>query len=243
MRILLLTFFLSVVLTSCNKDEPKTTQEPVKTVQTKPLSSEKKGDKESTTAQEDFKPGVDYFELGTPYETDDKSHVVVYEFFGYTCPHCYHFEPFLNKWIEGKPDYAVLKRVPLNFQPAWAIFQQSFLTAETMGLVDKTHSQLFKALHEEHKRFRTIDELASWYANEAGVNKEAFLSTAESFILDAAQRKADNMGFKMQITGTPSLVVNGKYKVSNKIKDRNRTLKVLDFLVKKEAQAMGLVAQ
>jgi thiol:disulfide interchange protein DsbA len=236
MRLLCLTILLSIFLISCDKDKNETTIEPTQTKQVKT-------DKESSVAQDDYKLGVDYFELETPYATDTETQVVVYEFFGYTCPHCFHFEPFLDKWIADKPDYTDLKRVPLNFQPAWAIFQQAFLTAETMGIVDQTHKQLFKALHEEHKRFRTIDELAAWYGQEAGIEKEAFLSTAESFILDSAQRKADNMGFKMQITGTPSLVVNGKYKVSNKIRDKNKTIKVLAYLVNKEAQSMGLITQ
>ncbi len=236
MRLLFLTIFLSVFLISCGKDKNETTIDATHTNQTQAV-------KQSTTDQDDYKLGVDYFELETLYATDNETQVVVYEFFGYTCPHCFHFEPFLDKWIADKPDYAVLKRVPLNFQPAWAIFQQAFLTAETMGIIDQTHKQLFKALHEEHKRFRTIDELAAWYGSEADIEKEAFLSTAESFILDSAQRKADNMGFKMQITGTPSLVVNGKYKVSNKIKDKDETIKVLKYLVKKEALSMGLVSK
>jgi len=236
MRLLCLTIFLSIFLISCDKDKNETTTKPAQTKQIKV-------DKESTATQDGYKLGVDYFELETPYATGNETQVVVYEFFGYTCPHCFHFEPFLEKWAADKSDYTVLKRVPLNFQPAWAIFQQAFLTAETMGVVDQTHMQLFKALHEEHKKFRTIDELATWYENEAGIEKDAFLSTAESFILDSAQRKADNMGFKMQITATPSLVVNGKYKVSNKIKDRDETLKVLKYLVKKEALLMGLVSK
>jgi len=242
MRLLFLTLALSMFLFSCDKDRDEIKTEPQQTKQVK-LEDEERAVNTSNKAQGEYKLGVDYFEIETPYPTDNESQVVVYEFFGYTCPHCFHFEPFINKWSINKPDYVTLKRVPLNFQPAWEIYQQSFLTAETMGIIDKTHNQLFKAIHEDHKKFRTIDDLATWYEKETGTEKQAFLSTAESFILDSAQRKADNMGFKMQVTGTPSLVVNGKYKVSNKIRDKNRSIKVLTFLVEKEATSMGLISK
>ncbi len=241
MRIILLTLILSLFLVACGQDKQEKNTVANQTNQTNIAEQTTEESNVSQDAEEEYKLGVDYFKLPTPYPTENDSQVVVYEFFGYTCPHCFHFEPFLNKWLADKADYVALKRVPLNFQPSWSIYQQAFLTAEIMGVVDKTHSKLFKALHEEHKRFQTIDDLAAWYGNIAGIDKEAFLSTAESFILDSAQRKADNMGFKMQISGTPSLVVNGKYKVSNKLKDRNRTMDVLNYLIKKEALAMGLI--
>jgi protein-disulfide isomerase len=49
------------------------------------------------------------------------------------------------------------------------------------------------------------------------------------------------MGIKMQVTSTPTIIVNGKLKASKRIHDRERLMKVLDFLVEKEAKAMGLI--
>ena len=108
-----------------------------------------------------------------------------------------------------------------------------------MGVADKAHNALFKALHEQNKRFRSIEELAAWYEDETGVDKDKFISTADSFIIDANQRKADSMGAKMQITGTPTIIVDGKYKVLPK-KDRQEEIKVLDFLIEKRAKEKGL---
>lgn len=241
MRFFLLALLLSLSLLSCDNDNQKEVKEVDKTEAiksiNKPISTV-----ESNKEEPKYKLGEHYFELPVPYDTKNKTNVVVYEFFGYTCPHCFHFEPFVNKWAESKPDHVLLKRVPLNFQPAWDIFQQAYLTAETMGVIEKTHNKLFAALHEDHKRFHTIEELAQWYDDEVNIDKAVFLSTAESFILDSAQRKADSMGFKMQIKGTPTLVVNGKYKVSTKIGDRDEVINIMKFLIDKEANAMGLLA-
>jgi thiol:disulfide interchange protein DsbA len=185
--------------------------------------------------------GLAYVTLETPYPTDNTDKVVVYEFFGYTCGHCYNFEPQMTKWSENKPDYVEIIRVPLNFQQGWGVLQQGYLTASSMGIADDNHAKLFAAIHQERKTFRTIEDLAAWYADHSKVSKEEFLSTAQSFIIDSQQRKADKMGFTMKITGTPTLVINGKHKPTNKLKSREDVLKVMSLLVEKEAKEMGLI--
>ena len=213
-----------------SKDKPK-----------KQHSSQKTNEAQEET-QDDSSPyqvGTDYDILKKPYITDIKDKIVIYEFFGYTCPHCFHFEPFINQWLENsKPDNVEFIRVPLNFQAGWDVYQQGYLTAELMGIADKTHTKLFEALHKEHKRHKNIDQLAQWYADEAGIDKEAFLSTADSFLLDSKQRKADKMGFAMEVTGTPAVVVNGKYKISKKVRNRDEIFKIVNYLAEKESKLL-----
>jgi thiol:disulfide interchange protein DsbA len=196
----------------------------------------------SSNESKNYQLGTDYQQLANLYNTANTEQVVVYEFFSYACRHCYTFEPFINKWLETKPDYVKLVRVPLSFNPSWANFQKAFLTAKSMGLVEKTHSELFDAIHKKNVRFNTINQLANWYANETGVNEQEFLSTANSFILDSNQRQADKMGALMQITSTPTLVINGKYFASKNNHNRDEIMKILDFLIEKEAQSMGLLS-
>jgi len=236
-KLIVTTIFISVLLISCAEDEKIQT----KLVNTKDSVIKPETKIPQSTNTTDYNAGIDYDILQLPYATDNTEKVVVYEFFGYTCPHCYHFEPFLNKWLETKPDYVELVRVPLNFHPSWAVFQRAYLTAQVMGVADQAHSKLFEVLHEDHKRFNSIDELAQWYADVVGVNKDEFLSTANSFILDSKLSKADNMGLKMQITGTPTLVINGKYRPSTKIPDKNKVMGIMNFLIEKEAKEMGLI--
>ncbi len=233
-KFFILVVFFTLFVTACNnqgsQDNNETTKEASQT--TAPIDSISDG--------QVFVEGGDYNTLSTSYDTGNSEQVVVYEFFGYTCPHCYTFEPYLNKWLENKPDYVKFVRVPMNFQPRWSIFQQAYLTAEVMGIAEQSHSQMFEALHKEHKPLRTIESIAQWYADTTGVEKEAFLSTSDSFILDSKLRKADSMGFKMQVTSTPTLVVNGKYKAA-KGKNRDEIMEILDFLIEKEAKSMGLI--
>ena len=229
----ILVVFFTLLATACNNQssqaDNETTNTPSKVVPTEPNDD-----------GEIFVQGGDYDALPVSYDTENSEQVVVYEFFGYTCPHCFTFEPFINKWLETKPDYVKLVRVPLNFQPNWANFQQAYLTAQVMGIVEETHSQLFEAIHKDHKRINTMDEIASWYAETTGVDKEVFISTSDSFILDSKLRKADSMGFNMQITSTPALVINGKFKAA-KGKTRDEIMQILDYLIEKEAKSMGII--
>lgn len=243
---LLLTVFLSFFLLSCSEQDQNSSDE-LAAEYDKVRASEPKPEPAYEPQEEPdgvpYKLGIDYELLKKPYETADNENVVIYEFFGYTCPHCFYFEPFVQEWYDTKPQYTKLHRVPLNFQATWAVFQLGYLTAESMGIADQTHQKLFDTIHKDHKRFNSIEELSQWYAAEAQIDQNTFLSTAKSFILDSKRREADKMGIQMQVTGTPTLVVNGKYKISTKIRNRDEIINILKYLVKKEAIAMKFISQ
>ena len=238
--------FLAVFLFSCGDNKGNGADElnaEYDMLKSKQVSEGTKIEPQEEPQGSPYKLGRDYDILEKPYATENAEQVVVYEFFGYTCPHCFYFEAFMDKWLETKPQHVKLQRVPLNFQPGWANLQQAYLTAEVMGLTEKSHTKLFEAIHNEHKRFNSIDELAEWFSKVVMVDKDEFLSTADSFILDSKQRKADKMGFQMQVTGTPTLVVNGKYKISNKIRNRDEIINIMRYLIEEEAKEMGLIAK
>ena len=189
-----------------------------------------------------YNEGLQYTVLDPAYDTEDKDHVVVYEFFGYKCPHCAHFQPFIKPWHEKLPKYVKLVRVPVVFQPGWDILAKAYHTAETMGIAEKTHQAMFDAIHKKHIRFRSIEQIATWYNENFGVDKDAFLSTANSFMIDSKMRKAKNMMRTMKVTSTPTLIINGKYKPNVKaLGSNNALIDMATFLADKEAKAMGLI--
>ena len=58
----------------------------------------------------------------------------------------------------------------------------------------------------------TIAEAARWYAKATQIAPEAFLAAAQSFSVDALMRQADEQIKAYQADGTPTIVVNGKYR-------------------------------
>ncbi len=194
-----------------------------------------------TQAQVPYQEGLHYTRLDPVFDTETKDQVIIYEFFGYKCPHCAHFEVLEAPWHKNLPKNVKLVRVPVVFQRGWDVLAKAYYTAETMGIAEQTHRAMFDAIHKEHIKFRTIEEVAQWYAEKFNVDKEAFLSTANSFMIDSKIRQSDNMMRKMKITSTPSIVINGKYAPNKKVlKSFAAVLDLTSFVAKKEAKEMGL---
>lgn len=181
----------------------------------------------------EYQAGIHYTVLNPAWDTQSEDEVIVYEFFGYLCPHCYSFQPYVKAFEQRKKDNVKLVRVPVVFQPIWKIYAQAYYTAESMGVLEKTHNAFFEAIHQHRKQFRTIEQIADWFAAGYGVDKEQFLSTANSFMVDGMIRKGDQMMRQMQITSTPTLVVNGKFK-PNKVASRDGMMDLVDYLVAQE---------
>jgi thiol:disulfide interchange protein DsbA len=96
---------------------------------------------------------------------------------------------------------------------------------------------MMDAIWKQGKQFRSMDELADFYAG-FGVEKSAFIAHFQSFALDSQLRKGQRDVQLFGIQGTPSLVVNRKYRVvSNKdVRDFDVMLNVVDYLVAKETK-------
>lgn len=188
---------------------------------------------------EPFQEGVHYFKIDQVPADTGSGTVEVTELFSYGCSHCNTFEPYLESWNQTKPDNVVFNRIPVAFgRKAWEMMARAYITTEMLGIADESHMAMMDAIWKEKKQFRTVDELADFYT-QFGVEKSAFLSNFQSFAADSTLRKSQRDVQLFGITGTPSLVVNRKYRVtSNKnVRGFNQMLDIVDYLVSKETVA------
>jgi thiol:disulfide interchange protein DsbA len=157
--------------------------------------------------------GADYVVIdpAVPTSTGDKVEVV--EVFSYACPHCAHFQPYADELKSKLPPGAQFVLVPAVFNASWEPFARAFYTAQTLGLVDKSHQALFDAIHRDHLPLGTLEALASFYA-PYGTTSSNFLSSANSFVIDAKLSHGNDLVRSYGVEATPTLVVNGKYRVS-----------------------------
>ncbi len=186
---------------------------------------------------EPYKEGVHYFKIDqAPTETSSDK-VEVTEFFSYACSHCNTFDPYVESWRQNQPDNVVFDRIAVAFgRKAWEMLARGYITAEMLGVADKTHVAMMDAIWKQGKQFRSVDELANFYAS-LGVDKAAFMANYQSFAADSQLRKSQHDVQLFGIAGTPSLVVDRQYRVAgNKdVKDFDAMLDVVDYLVKKES--------
>ena len=184
--------------------------------------------------------GVDYAEIagGQPFEPTN-GRIEVAEVFSYTCPHCAQFEPLVLAWRARQP--ADVKFTPIagffggNPEP----FAKAFYAAESLGLRARTHEAMFRAIHIDHSlnmQGATPETIAAFYG-KLGADPAQFASTMSSFAVDAKVKRANQFITQTGVEGSPSVVVNGKYRVTGKTLED--TLRITTHLVAKERAAQG----
>lgn len=188
--------------------------------------------------------GTDYVEIpgGQPFEPASGK-IEVVEVFGYTCPHCATFEPLLQSWKAKLPADVRFTPVAAPFGGYWVPYAKAFYTAQAMGLLERTHEPMFRAIHVERalpvQPLPTNEQIAAWYAKH-GANAQEFANTMSSFAIDAKLKRATQWLQRSGVDSTPTLIVNGKYRVTGK--SHEDSLRIADHLIAGERGAAAAPA-
>lgn len=204
--------------------------------------------------QVEYKEGTHYKVLPKPIRTQAQGKIEVAEVFWYGCGHCFTFDPLLSQWKKQAADDVVVRYSPalwdqykasvkddftnsdvMNWKNPMAIHARAFYTAEALGVVDKLHQPIFNALNVERKRLTNPVEIADLFNTHAGIDKETFIKTYSSFGVSSLVQRAYHNQLRSMVTGTPSVVVNGKYLITATMAGGQvEMLQVADYLVAKE---------
>jgi thiol:disulfide interchange protein DsbA len=181
--------------------------------------------------------GTDYADIqgGQPY-LPLNGKVEVVEVFNFICPACNQFEPSFEAWKARLPADVRVTYVPAAFGPQWLPYAQAYLVAEQMGLDAKSHTAMFNAIHATHTlpgEGQPPNEAAigQFYA-KYGADPKQFVDTMHSFATDAKLNRAKQFMLASGVQGTPTLIINGKYRVIGKSFDD--MLRVADALIARE---------
>jgi thiol:disulfide interchange protein DsbA len=181
-------------------------------------------------------PGKDFVAVTPPQPTESGNKVEVIEFFSYACPHCSTLEGPLNAWLKRKPADVEFKRVPTVFHESWAPYARLYYTLEALGLVDKLHGEVFKAVHDQKVRLQDPKVMADWIAGK-GVDRQKFTDTYNSFTVQSRTKLSNDMSRRYNVEFTPALIVNGRFLTGPSMTnagpnvDYDRFFKVVDQLI------------
>jgi thiol:disulfide interchange protein DsbA len=189
--------------------------------------------------------GLEYTVLDRPQPVDAGKKVEITEFFGYFCPACNAFEPYLEAWIKKQGDRIVVKRVHVNFHEL-VTQQKLFYTLEAMGKVNEYQLKTFNAFHVDRNRLSTDAEVMK-YVEKVGLDKKKFADIYSSFAIQSKLSRAAQLMADYKISGVPTVVIDGRFVVSPadlNAKSRNPStdpanhagLKVMDWVVDKVYQ-------
>jgi protein dithiol oxidoreductase (disulfide-forming) len=165
----------------------------------------------------------------------------------------------MHKLKQSLPANAVVDYVPASFNPTedWPMFQLAFCTAQTLGVAEQTHDAMFDAVWNTgelavmdpatgrpKERLPTIEDAARFYERHAGVPAAKFLSTAKSFAVDLKVRNDEGLLMAYGIDRTPTIVVNGKYRlIVQSAGGTDQLIELVKWLVAKENQSVAKRSQ
>ncbi|MDB6086444.1 MAG: protein-disulfide isomerase [Gammaproteobacteria bacterium] len=178
--------------------------------------------------------------------------VEVTEVFSYGCPACNLFVPVMHELKQALGANAVLAYVPASFNPSedWPMFQVAFCAAQALGVAEQTHDAMFDAvwktgelaiINPATQRIKdplpTLEDAAHFYNRHAGVPIDKFLSTAKSFAVDTKVRGAEDAIRAYGVDRTPTIIVNGKYRLQvESAGGTDRLIELVKWLVTKETK-------
>lgn len=156
--------------------------------------------------------------------------IEVREFFWYGCPHCYALEPGIQAWLEQKPANVEFVRTPAT-GGRWLVHAQAYYAFEALGATARTHSALFRAIHEQNRRLDTLPALAA-FAAEQGIDADRFREAFNSFGVRTQLERAKQINAAFQVTSVPMFAVDGRYVTSAYLtRGEARLFAVLEELV------------
>jgi thiol:disulfide interchange protein DsbA len=178
--------------------------------------------------------------------------VEVTEVFSYGCPACNLFVPVMHKLKQTLPANAVLTYLPASFNPSedWPMLQVAFCTAQALGVAEQTHDAMFDAVWKTGElaiidpvtqrikgHLPTLEDAARFYNRDTGVPIDKFLSTAKSFAVDTKVRSAEDAIQAYRVDRTPTIIVNGKYRLhTESAGGTDQLIELVKWLVAKETK-------
>jgi thiol:disulfide interchange protein DsbA len=204
-------------------------------------------------AQGTWTEGVNYF-LVVPQHIPSLTagKVEVTEVFSYACPACNLFVPTVHKLKATLPPNAVLDYLPAAFNSSedWPVFQLGYLTAQTLGVADQNHDAMFNAVWQGgdlavidpatqglKSHMPGIEDIAKFYQAKTGVPVAKFVETSKSFSVDVKLRATEALIQQYKVDRTPTIVVNGKYRLNvESAGGDDKLLELVNFLVAKETK-------
>ena len=168
----------------------------------------------SFAADKPLEPGVDYVDMakGKPWQPL-AGKIEVVEVFSYSCPHCAHFQPAFAAWKAKVP-----KNVRVTYLPAAFDLDDpnglAYFAGLRKGIIARAHDGLFKSIHEkgDFPINASVEEYAA-YLEAFGAKRDELAALMRSKEVRADMQRARAFEIAADVGGTPTLVVNGRYRV------------------------------
>ena len=205
----------SLILTGCaDQEKIDSIDQTLKDIHATLKNVEAKLDKlpKTAAATAPQRPALDYnkvynMPVGTSYIKGNKNApITVAEFSDFQCPYCARFSPTIDQVLKAYPNEVkfVYKDFPLSFHKQAKNAAKAARAAGEQGKFWEMHDLIFE-------KYSTVNEaMFKEFAAKLNLDMNRFVADFSGNKYDALIQQDINLGRQSGVTGTPSLVMNGK---------------------------------
>jgi len=185
---------------------------------------------------------ADYTEGNQYTKVSDKasSKPEVREFFSFYCPHCLRFEPFMEQVKKNLPEGVKFELNHVDFLRAASpqiqqMLSKSIVVADQLGMQKKLTGAIFNYIQVQRAAITSEKDLRNIFVLN-GADGEKFDKLMKSFSVNSKAKQMkkhqDYFAKKGALTGVPTVIVNGMYRINNQELDRNNFEQDYNKLIK-----------
>jgi len=184
----------------------------------------------------DFKEGKQYTEVNDTKSTKAE----VREYFSFYCPHCMKFEPFMAGVKKALPADVKFELNHVDFlrtasPKIQGMLSKAVVVAEQLGMAEKLNGALFNYIQVRRAVITSEKDIRNIFVLN-GADGDKFDKLFKSFGVNSKakmmKKKQDYFSKKGALTGVPTVIVNGKYRINNAELDKNNFAEEYNKLVK-----------
>ncbi len=100
--------------------------------------------------------------------------------------------------------------MPTVFRESWVPLTRTYYALETIGVLEKVHDDVFDTVQKNSVNLGDRKLLLDW-ASRRGIDTRKLAEAYDSFAVQTKTQRSLQMTRAYGITGTPSIVVGGRY--------------------------------
>lgn len=179
----------------------------------------------SVASAADFVEGKQYTKVSEKASTKPE----LREYFSFYCPHCLKFEPFFAKIKKQLPEGVAFERNHVDFLRAaspkvQAMLSKAVVVAQQLKQEDKLVGAIFNYVQIQRATITSEKDLRNIFVLQ-GVDGKDFDKIMSSFSVNSKaklmKKNQDYFSGKGALTGVPTIIVNGMYRINNQELDKD----------------------
>lgn len=181
-----------------------------------------------------FKLNQDYSVLRNPIPAADPNSVDIINFYSYGCDSCVKVVKSLENWRKKMPYYTKIYYSPIAPTLEESYPARIFFTIEELNREDLKIPFLETSV-DGKTNLSDIKVLVNWFDGR-GINVETLNKAINSKIVQAKVDAAPTVMKMYEIDSIPTIVVNGKYKISGNAINSNDLAPLIEYLSQKSIE-------